>query len=107
MRLIGPLPRPAFIARLGVVHRLFTPLYVLLLVLCARVPWAWGAGSQAKPTAIAPVQVKYWEKWTGLERDAMRAVIDDFNRSQTSIQVEYVAVTAISQKLLVATAGGN
>ena len=53
------------------------------------------------------VRVVYWEKWTGFEKDAMQAVVDDFNRSQDGIFVEYVSVSDIRTKTLIATAGGD
>lgn len=52
------------------------------------------------------VVIKYWEKWTGFEADAMRAVVDDFNASQTRIFVEYNSVSQIDRRLMLATAGG-
>ncbi len=51
--------------------------------------------------------VNYWEKWTGFERDALVAVIDDFNKSQNKIFVKLLTVSTIDQKLLLATAGGT
>jgi len=53
------------------------------------------------------VVVKYWEKWTGFEKDAMQAVVDDFNRSQDRIFVDYLSISGIAQKTLIATAGGT
>src|SRR5688500_13382 len=53
------------------------------------------------------VRVVYWEKWIGFEKDAMQAVVDDFNRSQDKIFVEYVSVSGIRAKTLIATAGGD
>ncbi|MET0595545.1 MAG: extracellular solute-binding protein [Polyangiaceae bacterium] len=53
------------------------------------------------------VRVVYWEKWTGFEREAMQAVVDDFNRSQNRIFVDYVSVSDIRAKTLIATAGGD
>lgn len=52
------------------------------------------------------VHVKYWDKWTGFEADAMRGVVDDFNASQDRIFVEYSSVSQIDRRLLLATAGG-
>ncbi|MFH0953405.1 MAG: ABC transporter substrate-binding protein [Verrucomicrobiota bacterium] len=51
--------------------------------------------------------VDYWEKWTGFEGDAMQAVVDDFNASQTNIFVQKLTVSGIDRKMLLATAGGN
>ncbi len=54
-----------------------------------------------------PVEIQYWEKWTGFEADAMRAVVDDFNASQDRVFVKMLSVSNIDQKLLLSTAGGN
>ncbi|MBW7929199.1 MAG: ABC transporter substrate-binding protein [Fimbriimonadaceae bacterium] len=54
-----------------------------------------------------PVRITYWEKWTGFEGDAMRAVVDEFNRSQDEIFVELLTVSGIQDKTLLATSGGN
>ncbi len=53
------------------------------------------------------VVIHYWEKWTGFEADAMRSVIDDFNRSQTHIEVKFLSVTPIDVKLLLAASAGD
>jgi multiple sugar transport system substrate-binding protein len=53
------------------------------------------------------VIVRYWEKWTGFEAEAMRAVVDDFNASQERIFVKMLSVSGVDQKLLLSTAGGN
>jgi ABC-type glycerol-3-phosphate transport system substrate-binding protein len=52
------------------------------------------------------VVVKYWEKWTGFEADAMREVINDFNASQDRIYVDYTSVSQIDRKFMLATSGG-
>ncbi|MGC4095416.1 MAG: extracellular solute-binding protein [Polyangiaceae bacterium] len=77
---------------------------LLLWVLWIFTPATARAGAPQHPERI---QVSYWEKWTGVEKDAIVAVVDDFNRSQTRIEVRYLAVSAVNQKTLVATAGGN
>src|SRR4051812_39363698 len=53
------------------------------------------------------LHIRYWEKWTGFEEDAMRSVVEAFNRKQSRIQVEYLAVSEVNRKMLLATAGGN
>jgi len=50
--------------------------------------------------------IRYWEKWTGFEADAMRAVVDDFNASQDRIFVEYSSISQIDRRLMLAIAGG-
>ncbi len=58
-----------------------------------------------EPGEEGRVVVEYWEKWTGFEGDAMRAVVDDFNRSQDRIFVRMLTVSRIDQKMMLATAG--
>ncbi len=50
--------------------------------------------------------LKYWEKWTGFEGEAMQEIVDDFNASQDRIFVDYMAVSQVDRKLMLATAGG-
>ena len=52
------------------------------------------------------VTVTYWEKWSDFEADAMRKVVDDFNRSQDKIYVDYLSVSGVDQKTLLSTASG-
>ena len=52
------------------------------------------------------VVVTYWEKWTSFEADAMRDVVDEFNKSQDKIFVDYLSVSSVDQKTLLATASG-
>ena len=53
------------------------------------------------------IVVHYWEKWTGFEGEAMQEIVDDFNVSQDRIFVKILTVSDISQKMMLATAGGN
>jgi len=66
-----------------------------------------GCSSPPHNPSGGPVVIQYWEKWTGFEGDAMRAVVDAFNRSQSKIRVEMLTVSQIDQKMLLACAGGN
>lgn len=52
------------------------------------------------------VRVTYWEKWTGIEFEAIKKVVDEYNRSQDKIFVELLSVSSIERKTLLATAGG-
>jgi ABC-type glycerol-3-phosphate transport system substrate-binding protein len=61
----------------------------------------------APPVPGGRVHVIYWEKWTGIEADAMRAVVDSFNRSQDKIFVELLTISDVGNKTLLATAGGD
>src|SRR5205085_8706840 len=53
------------------------------------------------------VHIRYWEKWTGFEEEAMRAVVDRFNRTQSRVFVDMLSVSQVDQKMLLATAGGD
>ena len=53
------------------------------------------------------VTVIYWEKWTGDEAEEMRKVVDAFNRSQNRIFVQYLSISGVDTKTMLATAGGN
>src|SRR5918998_882540 len=57
--------------------------------------------------ADGKVHIRYWEKWTGFEEEAMRKVVQAFNARQSRIHVDYLAVSQVNQKMLLATAGGN
>lgn len=51
------------------------------------------------------VVVEYWEKWTGIEGEAMQRVVADFNASQDRIEVRYSMISQIEMKLMLAIAG--
>ncbi len=54
--------------------------------------------------------VRYWEKWSGVEALAMRSLVDRFNAGEgaaAGIWVDYNAISAIEQRMLIATAGGD
>ena len=53
------------------------------------------------------IHVSYWEAWTGAEGAAMQKVVDQFNRRQDKIVVEYLGVPDVAHKTLIATAGGD
>src|SRR5687767_9359222 len=87
----------------------------LLPSLVRRVAWlvatvallAFAGPARAAEPPPGRVVVSYWEKWTSSERDAMQAVVDDFNASQSKIFVVHTALSGVNQKTLMATAGGN
>jgi multiple sugar transport system substrate-binding protein len=60
-----------------------------------------------QPTPTGKVRLRYWEKWTGAEGSAMETVVEAFNRSQDKIVVEYLSVSQVDRKTLLATAGGD
>lgn len=52
------------------------------------------------------IHVTYWEKWTGIEFEAIKSVVDEYNHSQDKIFVDLLSVSSIERKTLMATAGG-
>jgi multiple sugar transport system substrate-binding protein len=83
------------------VFRFLHSLPLLLLILTLG-----GCGRDRSP-AEGRLVIDYWEKWTGFEGDAMRAVVDDFNRSQDEIFVRLLPVSQIERKVMLATAAGR
>ena len=67
----------------------------------------WMAFRPQPAPADGRIHIRYWEKWTGFEEDAMRKVVEAFNKRQDRIRVEYLAVSQVNHKMLLATAGGN
>jgi ABC-type glycerol-3-phosphate transport system substrate-binding protein len=65
-----------------------------------------GCRESAPPEQRGRTVIRYWEKWTGAEAGAMRAVVDDFNASQDRIFVDYSPISNTEHKLMLATAGG-
>ena len=56
-----------------------------------------------------PVVVTYWEKWGGDDAVIMQKIVADFNNTvgkQKGIYVQYLAMSNVDQKTLVATAAG-
>ena len=55
------------------------------------------------------VLVTYWEKWTGKEAEQMQEIVNDFNNTvgkDKGIYVQYLSMSSVNQKTLVATAAG-
>lgn len=68
---------------------------------------AWLLLAGCRPDDAGKVRLTYWEKWSGAEAAAMRAVVDQFNRSQDRIVVEFLSTSNVDRKTIVATAGGD
>lgn len=66
-----------------------------------------GGGAVASHAAAPKVRVTYWEKWVGFEEQAMQAAVNAFNASQDRIFVDYLPVSQIERKTIVAIAGGD
>src|SRR5436190_1423425 len=55
------------------------------------------------------VVLQYWEKWSGVDAEPMRAVVEDFNTTigkEKGIYVEYISMATVQYKTLAATAAG-
>lgn len=68
---------------------------------------AFFAWTHEEERADGRTQIDYWEVWTGFEKDAMQALVDEFNASQDRIYVNFLSVSQMERKLMLATAGGN
>lgn len=71
------------------------------------------AGALRPDGSVAPepgvVTIRYWEKWTGVQGEAMQAAVDEFNGTvgkAKGIRVELVSMSQIDQKTLISTAAG-
>ncbi len=54
--------------------------------------------------------VRYWEKWTGVEGQAVQQLVRRFNETEGAargIWVEYCTISNIDQRLLISAAGGD
>lgn len=92
MRIAGPTPRS--------IVRCLTAVAALVL--------ADGCGApKDEHMPDGRLVIDYWEKWTGFEGEAMQAVVDDYNASQSRVFVRKLTVSEINRKLMLATAGGN
>lgn len=83
------------------------PRFCPLLILAFLAATGWVALSRAAAPAGDRVIINYWEKWTGFEAAAMQSVIDDFNGSQSRIEVRMLAISPLDVKLMLAASSGN
>ena len=92
----------------GTFNNYFKKIGLLLLAaLCLFIVIKGVIKQPALETKDGKIIVQYWEKWTGFEGDAIQEIVDDFNASQNRIFVKILVVSDISQKMMLATAGGN
>jgi len=52
------------------------------------------------------IHIKYWEKWSGFEFDAIKKIVDDFNASQDKIFVDLLQTSEIENKAMFAISAG-
>lgn len=68
---------------------------------------AWMILSPSAASGNSRIVLQYWDKWTGFEAEAMREIVEEYNASQTEVEVRYLSVSQIERKLMLAIAGGN
>jgi ABC-type glycerol-3-phosphate transport system substrate-binding protein len=81
---------------------------IVLLLAAAGAVLAFGSRDEKRAPAEF-VRIQYWEKWTGEEGRQMRQIVDWFNETvgkDKKIFVEYLSMSTVDQKTLVATAAG-
>jgi ABC-type glycerol-3-phosphate transport system substrate-binding protein len=81
---------------------------MVLMIASAAAMLAFGP----RPELGAPphrVRIQYWEKWTGLEGQQMKEIVDTFNNTvgkEEGIWVDFVSMSQIDRKTLISTAAG-
>jgi ABC-type glycerol-3-phosphate transport system substrate-binding protein len=90
---------------------LLRSIILIVMAVAALLLLIFGPSSEQRPPAGREhdLVIHYWEKWVGAEGRAMQGIVDDFNNSvglQKHIYVEYLSISNIDQKTIVATAGG-
>lgn len=85
-------------------HFRFALRGTLAFGICLLAP---GCNRVGKDPVSGPIVINYWEKWTGSEAEAMQEIVNDFNASQSEVRVNYLSVSALDTKLMLAIAGGN
>ncbi|GJM24428.1 MAG: hypothetical protein DHS20C16_08430 [Phycisphaerae bacterium] len=83
---------------------LLAAVLIFLAVLCTSKP------TRNVNCPVGFTHVVYWEKWSGYEAHAARAVVDAFNKTigfEKKIFVEYVPVANVDVKAQVAIIGGD
>lgn len=89
--------------------RLQSTLLFLVLVLPAALLLLFGPrGSVDAPHDR--LVLRYWEKWSGVEQQAITAIVQEFNDTvgaERGVWVEYNPISDIEKRMLIATAGGD
>jgi ABC-type glycerol-3-phosphate transport system substrate-binding protein len=94
--------------RTSLVKKLTSNLVLAFLVIGAAIILAFGP----RPNMDAPpdrVRIQYWDKWTGLEGEQMKQIVDAFNDTvgkEKGIWVDFVSMSQIDRKIQVSIAGG-
>lgn len=83
--------------------KLVFPLFALTLLAVL----AWSESITRPVERQDRVEVVYWDKYTEFEEEALRKIVDYFNKSQQKIYVNFLSVSDIQSKTLMAIAGGS
>ena len=89
--------------------RLFSRSLLTLLIGSAVAMLIFGPRPPSAAVAPQRVHIQYWEKWTGLEGQQMKEIVDEFNDTvgkEKGIWVDFVSMSQIDRKTLVSTAAG-
>ena len=89
--------------------RTLKAVFVGLLIAVGVTVFVIGATHTPPPPPPGRTVIQYWEKWTGDEGVAMQGIVDDFNATvgkEKNIYVQWVNMSSIDQKTMVAIAGG-
>ena len=89
-------------------RKLVSKLVMVILIAGAAAILLFGP----RPNMDAPperVRIQYWDKWTGLEGEQMKEIVDKFNDTvgkDKGIWVDFVSMSQIDRKILISIAGG-
>jgi ABC-type glycerol-3-phosphate transport system substrate-binding protein len=87
---------------------LISRIFLSLLITAAAAMLLFGPRPSASEPAGRTV-IQYWDKWTGLEGQQAKQVVDAFNATvgkDKNIWVNYVSMSQIDRKTLISTAAG-
>jgi ABC-type glycerol-3-phosphate transport system substrate-binding protein len=90
------------------VKRFLSRSLLTLLITGGILMLIFGPRPPAEP-AKQRVHIQYWEKWTGLEGQQMKEIVDEFNNTvgkEKNIWVDFVSMSQIDRKTLISTAAG-
>src|SRR3989338_8688417 len=54
-----------------------------------------------------PVQITYWQYWTGFEGKAIEKLVDKFNKTHSNIKVKMLTISEPRKKTLLSIIGGT
>ena len=84
-------------------------IILLVLVVPAVGLLLFGPRPESAKPAPGVVTIEYWEKWTAEEGEQMKSIVHLFNETvgkEKNIRVNYLSMSAVDQKTLVAAAAG-